>query len=153
MSAGYLPTCRRFCGQYRLQDFDRRPWRQWGHRRDAYDTFRSATCASHPRRTVPYSFKCPISRVKRDALLAQPARARLKYSILVAYQGVSRLIYDIRWYEGAFLSVNSGSKAAVSYDERKAEQCHQSRNLRSHWQLAIRRVRSRNSFAYFKHTP
>jgi hypothetical protein len=29
--------------------------------------------------------------------------------------GGQPFIYDIRWYEGAFLSVNAGSKAAVSY--------------------------------------
>jgi hypothetical protein len=37
-------------GNIRLQDFDLGPWRQWGHRRDAYDTLGSATSASLPGR-------------------------------------------------------------------------------------------------------
>jgi hypothetical protein len=40
-------------GNIRLQDFDRRLWRQWGHRRDAYDILGSATSASRPAWMVP----------------------------------------------------------------------------------------------------
>jgi hypothetical protein len=36
--------------------------------------------------------------------------------------GSAVYLFMTLWYEGAFLSVNSASKAAVSYDERKAEQ-------------------------------
>jgi hypothetical protein len=40
-------------GNIRLQDSIVALWRQWGHRRDAYDTLGSATNASGPGRMVP----------------------------------------------------------------------------------------------------
>jgi hypothetical protein len=51
MTAGYLLTA--LWAIFVFSNFDRRPWRQWGHRRDAYDTLGSATSASRPVRMVP----------------------------------------------------------------------------------------------------
>ena len=42
-------------------------------------------------------------------------KRRLDQDVSGGQPGVNRLFMNIRWYEGAFLSVNSGSKAAVSY--------------------------------------
>jgi hypothetical protein len=42
-------------------------------------------------------------------------KRRLDQDVSGGQPGVNRLFMNMRWYEGAFLSVNSGSKAAVSY--------------------------------------
>ena len=57
----------------------------------------------------------PIAYAIKRGCDVKSSKADLRLLLIKSQLGGQPFTYDIRWYEGAFLSVNSGSKAAVSY--------------------------------------